>query len=141
GQGRSPRSANVMVEDGKGAERVAVAREQGTSPDRANSVCQHEVTVVVPDGVGEDVGGIHRLPPIDGGAAGCARRRNSHWPYVVAKAGKTGRRSAAEKFSVLVREPDRTEHAIALRFDQTSDDRQHLGQRRSRENQLENVKD
>src|SRR5499427_10638460 len=97
------------------------------------------MTVVLPDRVGEDVGGIHRLPSIDGGAAGCALRGNRHWPYLGRKVWKTGCRGAAEIFPVLVRKPDRAEHAIALGFDQPGDDRQNLRQRRSRENQVQNA--
>src|SRR5215470_20156056 len=97
------------------------------------------MTVVVPDRVGEDVGGIHRLPSIDGGAAGCALRGNRHWPYLGRKVGKTGCRGAAQILSVLVRKPDRAEHAIALGFDQPGDDRQNLRQRRSHENQVQNA--
>src|SRR5215813_3392216 len=97
------------------------------------------MTIVVPDRVGEDVGGIHRFPSIDGSAAGCTVRGNRHWPYLGRKFGKTGCRGAAEIFPVLVRKPDRAEHAIALGFDQPGDDRQNLRQRRSRENQVQNA--
>lgn len=42
--------------------------------------------------------------------------------------------------SILMRKPDATQSAFALRFNQLSNDRQNFGQGRSSKNQLQNVK-
>src|SRR5262245_10631768 len=113
----SARAAHVAIQDRKCAENLAVTCEQGARPDRANAIGRHEVTVVVPDGISENVGHVYRLPSIDGCPARGTARGNRHASYVSAESRKAGRRGAVEMLSVVIGKPDRAEHAVALRLD------------------------
>src|SRR5580704_11899685 len=93
-------SAHLTIKDGESAEDLAFAREQGTRPNGANTIGLKKVTIVVPKRVVEDVGDKHRLPPIDGRAAGCPFRANIRGPDVRGKSGETGRGRAMETLSV-----------------------------------------
>src|SRR5258706_2717606 len=57
------------------------------------------------------------------------------------EARKTGRRCAMQIPSVFIEKPDGAEYPVALSLDQSSDNRQDLGQWGSGKNQLENVED
>src|SRR5580698_2079884 len=106
--------------DRKSAEGFAFTSEQGARPSGTNSIWQHAVAIVFPDGIGQDVGYIHRLPPINGCAARSAFRTNSHGPYVSDESRKAGRSGTMEFLPVFVGKPNRARHALGLRFNQLS---------------------
>jgi len=55
------------------------------------------------------------------------------------KPWKTGRCGAIELLSVLIEKPDRAKQTVTLGFNQPGDDGQHFIERRTRENELQNI--
>src|SRR5437773_2922771 len=90
------RIMHLTIKDGKRAEHLTSAGEQGARPNGANTVRCDEVTIVVPNRLAENVGYIHRLPAINGCAAGCSFRAHAHAPYIRGEAWKTGSGCAME---------------------------------------------
>src|SRR4051794_35597156 len=76
---------DLTIVDGESAEDFTFTRKQGARPNGANTIRQKEVTIVVPNGLPEDVSNVDRLPPINSGAAGTAFRANRHGPYICSK--------------------------------------------------------
>src|SRR5580704_9316614 len=96
-----------MIIDRKSAESFPFAGEQWAGPNGTNSIRQQAVTIEVPGRIDQDVGHIHRLPPINRCAAGSSFRTNRHGPHVSAESGKAGRSGTVEFFTVSVGEPNR----------------------------------
>ena len=99
------------------------------------------MTIVVPNGVAKNVGYEYRLPSKGSRAAGSTLWTDTHRPDMSAKTRKTGCRGTIEALTALIREPNRTERAIAPGFNQPGNNREHLNQRRSVKNQFQKVKD
>src|SRR5258708_25867413 len=130
-----------MIFNRKRYESLALGCEYGSRPKGTSFIRQHALTIVVPNGVGQNVGHIHRLPPINRCAAGSAFRTNRHGPYLSAESRKAGRSSTMEFFALFVGKPNGARHAFGLRFNQLSNVRQNFGHRRSSTNKSVQLED
>src|SRR6185312_9452368 len=135
------RAAHLAIKNSERSEQLAPACEQRPRPHGTNSIRQHQVTIVIPNGVAKNIGNKYRSSSKGGSAAGSALGTDIHRPNLSAKARKTGRRGTVEALTALIREPNCTERAIALGLNQARNNRKHLGQRRSIKNQFQKVKD
>ena len=72
------RATRFTIMNGESPEDFTLARKQGSRPHCTNSKRQEQMTIMIPDGVVENIGHIYRLSSINSCAAGSTFWTDKH---------------------------------------------------------------